>query len=530
MTRLEMDTVVSQVTVFRDGARVTRTGKIEATRGEHVVVVSGVTAYAQDDSFRVKGRGAAVLRGIDVTKVSRTFEPEGKLRELRQELRQLEKSRDEIADRIKTHQARIGYLQSIVTQFNSEFGKWFAAGESKIDALTSMDKTGVELLRDTTKKLRAAQEELKDVQDKISVVQANIQRVQGERRTETLTEVKVTVNINEDTELELDVTYQLGACGWNPMYDVDISEDSTRLKRIAMLSNSTLEDWVDVSLSVSTASARPVSAVEASPFYVDVFQPMVAASTSTGAARHRLFEMKAKDEAEYEAAAGEEAKEALAEAFAEPTVRVSETLGGTIVYEVPGEITVKSDKEPHPITLTEENFTSKREYYWNAYAMPEVVVQDVITNGESILLPGRVKVYASGDFIGESTISMVAPREKFRLGTRTSYDVKAEKKLVLKDTEKAGLAKGKKRRDYKYRLELKSFSKGVVDIRVFDRIPHSASEKISVQLQMPSLAYKSYEMGILEWETTVEPGKKLDIEYGFGVEWEKDVTITPSLP
>ncbi|RLI54373.1 MAG: hypothetical protein DRO87_10235, partial [Candidatus Thorarchaeota archaeon] len=175
-------------------------------------------------------------------------------------------------------------------------------------------------------------------------------------------------------------------------------------------------------------------------------------------------------------------------------------------------------------------FDSRRLYFWNATDMAAVVAQDEITNGDSVLLPGNVKVYAAGDFIGETYTDLIAPREKFRLGTRAAYDVKAEKKLILKDTEKAGLTRGKQRREYVYTLLVTSFSKEDIDIKVVDRIPYSESEKVSVETTEVNPQPKKVELGILEWEMTIPAGEKTEITYRYEVEWEKGLRIRPPLP
>ncbi|MFX0108850.1 MAG: mucoidy inhibitor MuiA family protein, partial [Candidatus Hodarchaeota archaeon] len=279
---------------------------------------------------------------------------------------------------------------------------------------------------------------------------------------------------------------------------------------------------------VSTASARRVEVVEATPFYVSAQAPGYGIGmVSSGIVPMRGAAVDDLDEyAEEEGLMEVEELPEMVETYA----AASETLSGTMVYEIPGYVTIPSGQDPQPITLTEEEFTSKRLYYWNAYAMPEVVAQDEITNGESVMLPGNVRVYASGDFLGETSLQMIAPRETFRLGTRVAYDAKAEKKLVLKDTEKAGLTRGKKRRGYRYRLELKSFAKDPIEMKVVDRIPHSNSEKIIVELKPMDPAPIKSEMGVLEWEVKIEPQKELNLEYFFEVEWEKDIQIRPPLP
>ncbi|MHA1479975.1 MAG: mucoidy inhibitor MuiA family protein [Candidatus Thorarchaeota archaeon] len=532
---VEMKTTISDVTVFRDGARVTRAGKAKVDAGENTIIVGGITQYAHDDSFRVKGKGAAILKGIDVKKTTKTYEPEEDQSVLLADLKKLEFESNKISDNIQYQESRVIHFNSIASQFSSEFGKWYAAGESTAKHLSEMDNSILKLLGGAKEKIRKLRLEHADVQTRIQVLRNNLGKIQGRRKTETHAEVIVLLDAKQATEIELEVTYQLGAAGWIPTYDVDLGKESATLKRIGMVNNNTLEDWADVSLVVSTASARPVEAVEPSPFYIDEYQAYMESSYGMLAAST------ARDEDGLDDLVGgamdmEYAKEEAEEAF-EPAPEIihryaesSETLSGTVIYSVPGKVTVPYDTEPHPITLTEEEFESRKLYFWNAYAMPEVVAQDEITNAESVILPGKVKVYSEGEFIGETNVNLIAPRETFRLGTRTAYDVKAEKKLVLKDTDKAGFTRGKKKRGYTYQLIMESFSKDDIEMRVVDRIPHSTSEKIVVEFEPPKVPVKKMELGVIEWEISITAQEKSVIEYEFDIEWEKDITISPSLP
>ena len=527
----DMNTRIASATLFQDGARIVRLGKTELEKGEQVLRISGITEYARQDSFRVKGRGRAILRGIDVKKITQTYEPESDIKEDLTILKGLEKERRSIQDQIDVQQRRITHVSTIMTQFSSEFGKWFSVGETGMDHLTKMDKMNQDLMMDAKKNLRDLSKDLERIDAEITALRNNIQRIQGERRTQTFTEVYVTLDVKESTPLEIEMTYQLSGASWYPVYDVDIGRDKASLKRIAMVSNNTMETWEDIDLIVSTASTRPVEAVKPQPFYIDVYRPTPKGLAFGAGGRYAeaTSGMVKEDEESMYIADDLGRAEPIPEII-EEYAEASESLGGVTIFEVPGKITIEANKGPHPITLTSDEFESKRLHFWNAIAMPEVVAQDEITNGDLVILPGQVKVYAEGDFIGETTIGTISPREKFKLGTRAAYDVKAEKKLLEKDTEKAGITRGKQRRSYTYVIELKNFSKNEIEIRVVDRIPYSSSEKIIIQTSQPTLAYKTMELGIMTWETKIGPGQEQKIEYSFDVEWEKDLIIRPPLP
>ncbi|TXT54219.1 MAG: hypothetical protein BAJATHORv1_80026 [Candidatus Thorarchaeota archaeon] len=532
----EFNTDVSKVTVFRDGARITRSGSMKLKPGEHTLLVGGITQNAHEDSFRVKGKGKAVLKGIDVKKEYVKSQDEEKIEQLKEEIEKLEMKKEQVTDDLNYQRSRQDRLITISKQFASEFGKWYAVGEGKIENLTKMDETSVKLLSETKKRIRELTEELKELDDQLQVLHSKLNDAQNLSGVKVYREVKVLVDVKEDTELILDVSYQLHTAGWNPTYDIDIGENSAHVKRIALIRNSSHEDWKDVSLTVSTASAKPVAAVKPSPYYVDTVKADISGFIGSfggpgGAAGGGAARMDDMMETEEEMVfARDMDKEMDFVPMEERTASVKESLSGTVMYEVPGKITIIFDNETHPVTLTEEEFESRRLHFWNAYAMTEVVAQDEITNSDAVLLPGKVKVYNQGDFLGETTIDMKSPREKFRLGTRIAYDIKAEKTLVDKETEKAGFTRGKNKRQYKYKIEVKSFAKQPIEIKIVDRIPHSNSEKINVEAPPPTIPYKKFELGVLEWEINVDPEKEKTIEYEYIVEWEKDIIIRPPLP
>ncbi|MFX1604238.1 MAG: DUF4140 domain-containing protein, partial [Promethearchaeota archaeon] len=68
-----METRIDKVTVFRDGARVTRRGATTLKQGPQVVHVRGITELAREDSFRVKGKGPATLSTVDVRRRREVF-------------------------------------------------------------------------------------------------------------------------------------------------------------------------------------------------------------------------------------------------------------------------------------------------------------------------------------------------------------------------------------------------------------------------------------------------------------------------
>ncbi len=524
----EIKTEITKVTIFRDGARVTRTGKVTLAKGPQKAEIYGITEYASVDSFRVKGKGPAKLSSIDIQTTTEVFEPSDDVKPLHDELDKLQKKLEEIQDDLDFHNGRLVNLTSMVSEFSNYYGQVYAANEGEIGQLTEMDKTASKMYLDTKKSIHTLEDQSEDITKQIEVIRNNLNKIGAKRRTEPFNNVEVSLELTEDSEVEIEVTYQVHNARWNPIYDVDLLPGNAKLRRMALLYNQTKEDWYNVDLTVSTATARPVTAVEATPYYIGVYDPTIERARRRDSAKMKKSGRPMAKAAAPAPPAGPPSAPPpeMLEEFAEAT----ETVSGIAVYELPKKVTIPSDNEKHPITLIEEELESETIHYWYAEGMAEVVAQDKVTNGGNVILPGKVKVYAEGDYIGETSISQISPREEFKLGTRTAYDVKAEKKLAHREVEKAGVMRGKLRRSYKYRLEIQSFSKRPVEIDVFDRVPHSESTSIEVKAEWENFGVKKQHLGILEWHKSIQPDEKTIIEYDYEVSWEKGITVHPPLP
>ncbi|MHA1244109.1 MAG: DUF4139 domain-containing protein [Candidatus Heimdallarchaeota archaeon] len=189
-----------------------------------------------------------------------------------------------------------------------------------------------------------------------------------------------------------------------------------------------------------------------------------------------------------------------------------------------------TDGNNHPVTLTTHELKTAKEFYWGTNDGLGVIAQDKITNGDEIILAGNAKVYSDGEFIGETYVEQIAPKEDFKLGAREEMKIKAEKKLLEREKEKAGIVKGKRAISYKYEIKLKNFRKEDSILTVKDVIPHSQSERIKVKPLDANVEPEKKNLGIYTWKVTLKPDQEVKITYTYEVEWEKDYTIYPSLP
>ncbi|WXG39974.1 MAG: mucoidy inhibitor MuiA family protein [Candidatus Freyarchaeum deiterrae] len=525
------DSEIDSVTVFRDGARVTRTASVTLESGTHVLSFEVLTPYIDTNSVRVKGLGKGALSNINVYPLWRELLPEGDLVSLLARKEELERQLREIQEEIQFYEGRVKQFSTLVDSFVATFPQFYSAGESTINTLTDLDSLTSEKILELKKIIREKSMKLKDVSDELQVVTNNIQKY-SKSKTEQVYVVDVTIDAAQRSEFKVEMAYQTGGAAWTPVYDVNIENGNAVIRTNGAVGNRTREDWSNVQLTVSTATSKPAVVIEPQPYYIDVYRPPqpVLSKSARGAggmpasAPKRDDGIMAKEKDRGEPMEREEVmpEAQLAETFATPEVALS----GIQIYNVPGRVSIPADNASHPIVLTENTFPSERFYYWYSEAGSEVIAQDEITNGEGVLLSGRMKVFASGDYMGESSIGLISPGEKFKLGARFTYDVKVEKKLVAREAEKGGITKGKLRNEYKYRLKLNNYSSDKSKIELVDRIPHSLSPEIEAKITSIKPQPDKQELGILRWKLELNPGEETEVSYEYNVEWNRNYTVT----
>ncbi len=545
----EINSKITNAVVFLDGARVTReSDEVTLEKGINVLKIGGVSKFLDKDSVRVKGQGKgikATLVDVEVNHVYKEITGLEELDKLYEELKQLEKEKN-LLNQDKTHdQWLIEKFKTITVNFTSEFPKFFAAGESKMQNLQEIHSYSNETLLNLQKKVFELEDRLEKKNIEIAKVNKKIQKLGGEaRRVEEYYEILISIEADNAGEFKTNLTYQIRGAKWTPSYDVLITEADTTINYRAEIINKTLEDWEDVDLEVSTATFKPVRIIEPQPWYVQeyVYRPPPAPLGSAGQllkAKKKMKEMERRedldmigDQVEMEPPEPEPVEMAVEQAG------FSEDSFGVQHYDIPKKMTIKADGNPHPVMLQEIDVTSTRLFYWNSMDQ-QLIAQEKIKNGDSTLLPGKCKCYVDGDFVGQTSIKVISPNEEFKIGARSSFELKIEKKLAKREVGKKGLMKGKLTNEYGYDIKINNYRKKESELTLIDRIPHSRSADIDVDPEQKdenklneyfSPVPKKFELGIATYELKLKPEEEMMIKYNYKVSYGKDIEVEPPLP
>jgi uncharacterized protein (TIGR02231 family) len=530
----KLDTKIKAVTIYRNGAKIERTGSIELKPGTHKLEIAYLTRFLEKESVRVSGRGYATIVSFDT--VDTTVEVSGysKLDDLVKKREVLQKQLTKLQSELERVNRRMGFYTQVLDNSAGEFSRWIPAGESDVDQLSSLETLVTTQLDELHKLQIKLRDDIEKVQKEIAILNREIDKFRSEvNQYEITNSVFVNVEAHKLGKCEFKLSYFVSNAYWEPTYDFILSEDKTDVTMYTVVQNNTQEDWDNVNLTVSTASRRTAAISEPLPYYISIYAPPPPRARRSMAKKAKLAAPAAsgvaRDEVELEEFAIA-AEEPLPDMVPQPVTATAMEVGGVFVFVLPDPVKVAADGEPHAFPTSRIQLDADRKFFWNAVDFAEAIEVTTIENSEGVLLPGKARIYYQDEYLGETLLNLIAPHEKVDVGMRFSYELKVEKKLVAKSTEKKGLLKGNVAREYTYELIIKNFRKKKSEVKIMDRIPHSDSEIIKVEDRKFSPATSKDELGVLTWEIEIPQEDEVKITYSFLIEYPRGQRIHPPLP
>ncbi|WP_377840826.1 mucoidy inhibitor MuiA family protein [Bosea sp. UC22_33] len=529
----ELTSRIDRVTVFPDGAVVTRLGKADLLRGVSQIVLRGLPATIDPASIRVEGKGDGTFSvgAVDVRVTPGDAKPvldtvlEEKLKTLRDEKEKLS--------------GQIGAIESK----RATIERFAQVGPDKLGpdgkALPVADWPAVFEAIGTA--LVKVQDELRGTRNRLSDVDAEIAsleraRPQAGRPGAPKRDIAIAVEAPQPVAAEFTVTYRVTGANWTPTYEARLTTTGEKpeiaLTRRAEIRQRSGEAWDDVALTLSTTrSTGGTRAPELTPMQVAFFEPSVVYESRPrlGAAPAPMAAARAKAEAE--AAADAVAKQSQRSAPPKPAeIQVATIEAGAYQanFQVPGRASIPQDGSSKTVTLTQR----KAEATLAARTVPELEQKAYLEAGfvhdeEAPLLAGRVALHRDGTYVGMGQFNLVAPGDKVELGFGADDRIKVSFAPV-KRRENDPSWLGQTRTDLReFRTVVKSLHAKPVKITVLERIPFSESsgitvETIAAQTTPPTEKQVGDRRGVASWTFDLAPGAEKEIKLAYRIKWPGD--------
>ncbi len=525
------DSKITSVTVYGQGAVVTRHADVALEPGTQELVFAGLPASLDPDLIQVSGSGTAQATILDVTATSAQLEAPAntRLKELRDQARTLEDEVRGLSDRADVLKAQQDYYERIKHATVAPQG-----GKDQPVPVTpvSMWEQLVTFYADGLGKVLEARHALdrqkEDTQARLDAVERQIGDLEA-RDSRSVTNVTVRVNAASAGNLAVKLAYTVPEANWRPTYDVRVAsaDKSMQLDYGAMVSQSTGEDWYGIALTLSTAQPdRSGTPPELTTWYVEQERPRTMPAAAP------MMEREQRKAAEYlmrnfEGAARVDADEARIEAARVAMASVERGLNAAS-FAITYATDIPADNAAHKVAITSAPLSGEI----NHLAVPKLAelafLRAAVTNTtEFPLIGGEIALFLDGNFVARSMIKTVAPGEKFVLNLGVDDAISVKRKLINRLREDTGLISKRVKTTYDVLITVQNNRKTAEKVVVKDQLPLSKDERIVVTLVAPPARDITQDAdGTIRWNLSLKPGEKRDLPLRFAIEHPADLPVS----
>ena len=512
---MEIETEITDVTVYPNLARIVRTGTVVLKPGENEVEISRLPATLVNESVHMRVQPANLeLSNIQVEEFFLAKPGEQRVLQLENQLDELAVKDREHENQIKILQSKEKLLLSIQAETSHRASETVYSGPADI---SNWDKalafTG-DRLEEIYTSILGHEIERKELAAKKQVLEKQLSELSGQRaRVEKW--VTCIVFTERAVEVEMTLSYLIRNVSWTPLYELrTLSADKqVDILYSAEVEQKTGEDWNDVSLTLSTATPhRGARMPEMSPWNIGLLE---IKRDSRSQAPSVMME-------EGALAVTVTESEEPEEDYAGAPGAIAETKGVSTSFRIRKKSDILTGEDPRKVTILRKTFAAELSHAAVPKLQESVFLTGTTVNDTSFpLLGGQAQVYVDGDFVGNTMLENIAPGESFDLSLGIDEGIRVKHELEQKIKHPAGILGKNARTDYVFKITVENYKSDAVVCKIFDQVPRSQHALLAVRdvELIPEPGEWNRETGQLTWLLALEPGQTKEISISFVVSY-----------
>jgi uncharacterized protein (TIGR02231 family) len=522
---IEVRSTIDAVTVYPDGATVTRVIRVDLPQGDTTLIGRDFPPGLDPASLRVEGETSArvVIGAIDA-RAPRADRP-ANAPEIEKRIEALRDERAALDDGIAAQTARKAFAQRFAEDAPIGGGErggarplteWRAAFAAVAEEMSAADV----IIRESRLKQR-------DIDRELARLTAELQANPARKM-----EVRVDLAAEGAAAATLRVSYTVQGARWVPLYDARLDsggrdrKPSLELVRRAEIVQQTGEDWTDVALSVSTVrTLKGGNAPELRPMLVRYGQPVPVAGSPRILDRMAQHPAPVPPGLAYSPASAH--KEDLVAVEREAAVEAG---GFQAVFRIPGRIGVATNEGAKSFRIAAAALAPDLLVRATPALDAAAYLQASFRHGEDApLLPGRIALYRDGIYVGRGEMPGSAKEEIVRLGFGADDKVKVVRTVVRRSEGSAGIISSAKTDEREFKIAVRNGHDAPVRVTVEDQLPVSETADVAVELLPATTAPTERDAGdrrgVLAWTFDAPAGELREIKLAWRVRWPADKAI-----
>ena len=538
---IEVNSQISEITVFPDQAAVVRKAALKLPKGAHLLRFSSLPGVIESNSITAKGTGQQRVKlfGAELVTTQLEVPQDVRVREITERLKDLQRKEASLNHTKEILSSEREFLKSIQAASSQQIGKDLITQQPSVEQVSSLyvflDK---EFLANFTR-LQEADKGLEEVHQEMDRLNRELGQL-NTSRWKSQTAIQVEVESEETGEFEVEVSYRIPGASWSPSYEARVDSNSKKVGFgiFGVLRQNTGEDWENVKLTLSTA--RPSASgrmPELQTWYLRKFEvrtlnEKLALAKKNGRSGVAEGFFSASETPVSNSQEASKLEQDLPHTPAQLATAQLQTQGTAMTYVLPKQVSIPSDGQAHQLPITMDTFTADFAYETTPKLIQQAFLRAKIQNTtEALFLAGAVNVFLDGAFVATSSIKQIAPQEEFDLYLGVDDRIKVTQRR-LKDKVDVSIFSGiqgkSKTIDRIYLTTIENYTSAKAKVILIDHFPVSEHDEIKIQdlIMDPKPSEEDKEKpGLGRWIFELEPRQKQQVSVSFRIRHPADFAV-----
>lgn len=509
-----VDSKITQVTVYLQGAQLTHTAETQVAQGKQTVVFTGLSADMQPESVVLEcGNRNVVFQSVSIrNNYLKEQAPNAKIAELQEKLALVE-------EKLATLRAEKGvYAKERDMLFRNE-----AIGGTANNVPIAEIEKAADFFRKRNNEINAFLLKADAEERKLVKEQSNYSAQLSELNAKTnppTSEVTVVLDAKVRGNATFTLKYLVRNAGWAPKYDVraENAVDPVKLDYHANVFNKSGLDWTEVLMILSTS--EPLQGAEKPTLETwDVAETTrQVAGVQKNLESVMIMDMKS-NRSDYLKKEDKDGEGAVA--FQQVAVQ---ELSAEFEIELP--YTILSDGKPYVVDVTSYTLPAKYMHYAvpkqdaDAFLMAKVVGWNTLN-----LVSGKASVYFAGAYLGQSFINTASVDDTLSLSLGRDKRVALSRKKQSELSKRQLLGNNEKETFY-FETTVRNNRDKEINVLLEDQLPISSDGQIEVAMLEISGAVLEKNTGKLSWNIKLAPGESKTVTLGYSIKTPKSMQVS----
>ncbi len=520
---MELNSKIKQVTVYRDRALVERNFTCNLSEGNNELIIKQLPKSIDANSIQIYSDDNLILQDVKLKLHSMFVHSDNDKQAVIDNIEATE-------DSIKLRNDNIENLYETKKMLTKFVSKLYLASKQTLANLFDTEKISKTLefynveLNKTANSIRAEEKELAKLEEQLKIYKQSIDNIDYQ---DIRQENRLSIKIFSESKVTstISFSYIVGNAWWEAVYDIRLNSEQKKftIGYNAIVKQSTGEDWKDVKLKLSTAQMQFSGSVpNINAWYLNEQQYNYNDYTHM------------EDTQMLPLTAGETppAKRKRSRKVMQSVQAMIEDASTSVMFNLDGLHTISANNEEHKTSITQLQFDAELKYLSVPKLSPTSYLTAKTINESSFpFMSGKTNIFLDNNFVSNSTMKFIAPKEEFECYLGIDQNIKIEHKLIKKYKKEEGLLNKKTKIIYEYQTEITNNKATDCQISLQDQIPVSQNKDIKVELINPKIKDNSETLsidssGIIDITIHLQSRETTHFDLKFSVEYPKEMSIS----